>query len=115
LKKKKWGKRLIRLGDLSRLDYLSYLLNVVALPLLLLSLLLGVMWAYMKLDQFHWYDVKVLGSFLVLIVYSVYLYVRISKGQQGKSMAFWNMASFLILLINFFLFGSLSNFHFWNS
>ncbi|KAB2495670.1 MULTISPECIES: cytochrome C assembly family protein [Priestia] len=115
LKKKKWGKRLIRLGDLSRLDYLSYLLNVVALPLLLLSLLLGVMWAYMKLDQFHWYDVKVLGSFLVLIVYSVYLYVRISRGQQGKSMAFWNMASFLILLINFFLFGSLSNFHFWNS
>ncbi|AKO94303.1 MULTISPECIES: cytochrome C assembly family protein [Priestia] len=115
LKKKKWGKRLIRLGDLSRLDYLSYLLNVVALPLLLLSLLLGVMWAYMKLDHFHWYDVKVLGSFLVLIVYSVYLYVRISRGQQGKSMAFWNMASFLILLINFFLFGSLSNFHFWNS
>ncbi|YCA43057.1 cytochrome c biogenesis protein [Bacillus sp. JZ8] len=115
LKKKKWGKRLIRLGDLSRLDYLSYLLNVVALPLLLLSLLLGVMWAYMKLDQFHWYDVKVLGSFLVLIVYSIYLYVRISRGQQGKSMAFWNMASFLILLINFFLFGSLSNFHFWNS
>ncbi|MCY8233669.1 cytochrome C assembly family protein [Priestia endophytica] len=115
LKKKKWGKRLIRLGDLSRLDHLSYLLNVVALPLLLLSLLLGIMWAYMKLDQFHWYDVKVLGSFLVLIVYSVYLYVRISRGQQGKSMAFWNMASFLILLINFFLFGSLSNFHFWNS
>ncbi|XQY90894.1 cytochrome C assembly family protein [Metabacillus sp. HB246100] len=115
LKKKKWGKRLLRLEDLSKLDHMSYVLNVIGVPMLLLSLILGIIWAYIKLENFHWYDAKVLGSFTVLLTYSLYLYVRIVKELQGKSVAFINLAAFLILLINFFLFGSLSRFHFWDS
>jgi HemX protein len=115
LKQKKWGKRLLRIEDLSKLDYMSYVLNVVGVPMLLLSLILGVIWAYIKIPNFHWYDAKVLGSFFVLTAYSVYLYIRVGKGLQGKAIATWNMALFLVLLINFFLFGSLSNFHIWYS
>ncbi|WP_078545292.1 cytochrome C assembly family protein [Litchfieldia alkalitelluris] len=115
LKKKKWGKRLLRLGDLSKLDHMSYVLNVIGVPMLLLSLVLGILWAYISLSTFHWYDAKVLGSFTVLLVYSYYLYKKVVIGLQGKSIALWNIGSFLILLINFFLFGSLSRFHFWNS
>lgn len=111
LKKKKWGKRLIRIDDLSKLDRIAYILNVIAVPMLLLSLILGAIWAYIKLDDFHWYDTKVLGSFTVLIVYSFYLYNKIVKELQGRTIALWNAASFLFLLINFFLFGSLSRFH----
>ncbi|MCD7032889.1 cytochrome c biogenesis protein [Metabacillus sp. GX 13764] len=111
LKKKKWGKRLLRIEDLSKLDRNAYLLNVIAVPMLLLSLILGSVWAYTKLDNFHWYDAKVLGSFAVLIVYSFYLYNKIVKDLQGRSIALWNAAAFLVLLINFFLFGSLSRFH----
>lgn len=113
LKQKKWGKRLLRIEDLSRLDFLSYLLNLIGVPILLLGLILGVMWAYIKIPNFHWYDIKVLGSFSVLAIYSIYLYRRVALKMQGKAIAFWNIASFLVLLINFFLFGSLSQFHFW--
>lgn len=112
LKKKKWGKRLWRLGDLAKFDDLAYVLNGVGVPVLLLSLILGVVWAYMKVDHFVLYDAKVLGSFTVLATYSFYLYKRAVKGIQGKEMAVWNVGSFLILLINFFLFGTLSQFHF---
>lgn len=115
LKKKKWGKRLLRLEDLSKLDHMSYVLNVIGVPMLLLSLILGVIWAYIKVNHFQWYDAKVLGSFMVLITYGIYLYIRIVKELQGKSVALLNIASFLVLLINFFLFGSLSRFHFWDS
>ncbi len=115
LKQKKWGKRLLRMDDLSKLDHMSYVLNVIGVPMLLLSLLLGILWAYISLDTFHWYDAKVLGSFIVLIAYSFYLYKKVVIGLQGKSIALWNLGSFLILLINFFLFGSLSRFHFWSS
>jgi HemX protein len=115
LKKKKWGKRLLRLEDLSKLDHMSYVLNVIGVPMLLLSLILGVIWAYIKVAHFQWYDAKVLGSFMVLITYGIYLYIRIVKELQGKSVALLNIASFLVLLINFFLFGSLSRFHFWDS
>ncbi|MBU7593752.1 inner membrane protein YpjD [Metabacillus halosaccharovorans] len=115
LKKKKWGKRLLRIEDLSKLDHMSYVLNVIGVPMLLLSLILGIIWAYIKVQNFHWYDAKVLGSFMVIFTYGVYLYMRIVKELQGKSVALLNLASFLVLLINFFLFGSLSRFHFWDS
>lgn len=115
LKKKKWGKRLLRIEDLSKLDHMSYVLNVIGVPMLLLSLILGIIWAYIKVQNFHWYDAKVLGSFMVIFTYGIYLYMRIVKELQGKSVALLNIASFLVLLINFFLFGSLSRFHFWDS
>ncbi|WLR50105.1 cytochrome c biogenesis protein [Bacillus tianshenii] len=113
IKKKKWGTRLRRLGNLSTLEKMSFSLSMIGVPLLLVSLILGIVWAYISLDPFHWYDAKVLGSFLVLLAYSTYLYLRVGKGFQGKVLAYWNIGAFLVLLSNFFLFGTLSNFHFW--
>ena len=67
LKRKKWGKRLIRIGDLSKLDHFSYVLNVIGVPMMLLSLILGMHWAYIKVPELTWYDTKILGSFIVLM------------------------------------------------
>jgi len=115
LKRKKWGTRLIRLADLSSLEKMSYLLNVIGVPLLMMSLILGTQKAYIQVPNMIWYDSKVIGSFVVLAIYSIYLYLKAGKGIAGKNLALWNIASFLIVLINFFLFGKLSNFHFWYS
>jgi HemX protein len=113
LKRKKWGKRLLRLADLEKLERLSYILAVVGVPMLILSLILGLQWAFLKLPGMPWYDIKIIGSFLLLTAYSIYLYLRIGRNIAGKSLALWNVGSFLIVLINFFLFGRLSSFHFW--
>ncbi|MCL6572351.1 MAG: cytochrome c biogenesis protein CcsA [Bacillus sp. (in: Bacteria)] len=113
LKKKKWGKRLVRLADLEKLEKLSYILAVIGVPMLLLSLILGLQWAFLKVPGMPWYDMKVIGSFLVLSAYSIYLYLRIGKNLSGRQLAIWNTASFLIVIINFFLFGKLSSFHLW--
>lgn len=113
LKQKKWGKRLLRLDDLSKLDHMSYVLNLIGVPMLLLSLILGLLWAYIKVDNFYFYDAKVIGSFFVLVIYAWYLYKRVVLKLQGKAIANWNIGAFLLLLVNFFLFGSLSSFHFW--
>lgn len=115
LKRKKWGTRLQRLADLSKLDKLSYVLILIGVPMLMISLILGLQWAYIKVPNMHWYDSKVIGSFVVIAVYSIFLYLKVGKGLAGKQLALWNVASFLIVLINFFLFGSLSSFHFWYS
>ena len=115
LKRKKWSKRLVRIADLSKLDHLSYVLNVIGVPMLLLSLILGVQWAFIKVPDMIWFDTKVIGSFIVLCIYSVFIYLRVGKELYGKSLAFWNVASFLIVLLNFFLFGKLSSFHFWST
>jgi HemX protein len=115
LKRKKWGTRLRRLADLSKLDKMSFVLNLIGVPMLIISLILGTTWAYIKVPEMIWYDSKVIGSFIVLAIYSIYLYLKVGKGLTGNKLALWNLASFLVVLINFFLFGKLSSFHFWYS
>ncbi|MCM3765470.1 inner membrane protein YpjD [Neobacillus niacini] len=115
LKRKKWGPRLLRIADLEKLERLSYILAVVGVPMLLLSLILGLQWAFLKLPGMPWYDIKIIGSFILLTAYSIYLYLRTVRNLSGKKLAIWNTASFLIVLINFFLFGQLSTFHIWYS
>ncbi|MBV7506011.1 cytochrome c biogenesis protein [Bacillus sp. sid0103] len=115
LKRKKWGTRLIRLADLDKLEKSSYILAVIGVPMLLLSLILGLQWAFLKVPGMPWYDMKIIGSFLLLTVYSILLYLHIMKNVSGRQLAIWNTAAFLIVLINFFLFGRLSSFHLWYS
>ncbi|OIU70749.1 cytochrome c biogenesis protein CcsA [Rossellomorea aquimaris] len=115
LKEKKWGQRLWRISDLSKLEKMSYILNAIGVAMLLLSLILGLQWAFIKLPNFILYDPKIIGSFILLILYSIYLYLRIKKNVFGKSLAMLNAAAFLIILINFFLGSRLSSFHFWYS
>ena len=114
LKKKKWGKKLLRLGDLSKLEKLSYILNVIGIPVLFIALVLGVRWAQIKLPDINWIDTKIVGSFFIIIVYSFYIYCKQGKQIFGKNLALINIAAFLLVLLNFFLFSSLSGFHYRN-
>ncbi|OLS41508.1 inner membrane protein YpjD [Bacillus sp. MRMR6] len=115
LKRKKWGPRLKRLPDLSKLERYSYILVVIGVPMLLLSLILGLQWAIIKLPGMPWYDIKIIGSFILLAAYSIFLYLRIRRNLSAKQLAIYNAGTFLFVLVNFFLLGQLSSFHFWYS
>lgn len=111
LKEKKGLNWMWRLGDLQRLDSLSFIAVTLGVPLLTIAITLGVVWANVANAEFYWFDLKTIGSLFVLAVYTLYLFLRLGKGQQGKSISIYNTAAFLILLVNFFLFNVLSNFH----
>jgi len=112
LKKKQWGKRLIRIPDLAKLEYISYLLNVISVPILLIALILGIQWAIIQKPAFFWYDPKIIGSFIVLFIYSIYLYLRTTNKLRGKNIALLNIMNFLMVMINFIFIGKFSSFHF---
>lgn len=114
LKNKKWGRRLIRFGDLPHLEKMSYYFVMIGVPTFLLSVILGLIWGHITIEPFNYLDAKVILSFIVLIVYSYYLYTKVGKRQQGVSLALLNSAAFLVVLINIFLPGSLTGFHIWN-
>ncbi|GAA0442313.1 cytochrome c biogenesis protein [Lentibacillus halophilus] len=111
LKEKKGFHWIWRLGDLNLLDAISFRAVTLGVPLLTMSIILGVVWAYVANAEFYWFDLKTIGSILMLIVYIIYLLLRLGKGYLGKSISIYNSAAFLLLLINFFLFSMLSNFH----
>ncbi|GAB3050101.1 cytochrome C assembly family protein [Virgibacillus ainsalahensis] len=112
LKNKKGIKWMWRLGDLKLLDRYSFTAVTIGVPLLMISIISGVVWAYVTNAEFYWFDMKTIGSILVLAVYIVYLLLRLVTKYQGKAIAVYNTAAFLILLVNFFLFSLLSDFHF---
>jgi HemX protein len=113
LKKKMVGKRFWRFESLSKLEHLSLLLNIIGVPLLFSSLVLGIIYANAKLEAFIWFDAKVISSFFVIIIYSFYFYQSVSKGIQGRSLASLNVTAFLLVLINYFLATTLTTFHLW--
>ncbi|WP_411953565.1 inner membrane protein YpjD [Alkalibacillus sp. S2W] len=111
LKRKRWRSLVKRIGNLAQLEKISFLLTVFATPLLLISLILGVLWAYTADDLFYWMDAKTVGSFVVIGIYSIILYIRVRHKLIGKKIAKWNVFAFLFLFCNYLILSMLSNFH----
>jgi len=112
IKKKIGLKWMWRFADLEKLDTYSFYSVMIGVPLLLIGLIFGLVWAFVAPAEFYWFDIKTIGSILVLLVYTIYLLLRMLKGYRGKPISLYNSAAFLWLLINFFLFSTLSGFHF---
>ncbi len=113
LKEKQWGKRMFRIGDLAKLEKFSYIFTLVGFPLMVVGLILGVVWAWIEFGTVPWNDLKVMSSFVVIIVYGVYLFQFVVKKKRGYGLALFNIAAFLVLLVNYFLSSSFSEFHLW--
>jgi len=112
LKGKKGLSWMWRLTDLKKLDAYSYSTVLIGVPLLSVGLLLGFVWAFTSGSEFYWMDMKTVGSMILLGIYVVYLLLRRTQGYRGKPISMFNSATFLVLLINFLLFNTMSNFHF---
>ena len=113
LKSKKWPKQFSRLPSRAQAESgMSYSLYC-GVSLLGVSLILGLVWAYIALPGFKFLDIKIFGSFISLFVYSIIIY----KKQKGKlyatKYAWANVYAFLFILINFFIGSRFSAFHFW--
>jgi HemX protein len=113
LKKKKWTKQWSNLPSLGQTEQGMTISILTGISLLFVSLVLGLQWAYISLEQFSLLDVKIIGSFILLIVYSVLLYRHRKGALNGSSYAMAHIYAFLLLLVNFFLGSRLSEFHFW--
>lgn len=113
LKNKVSFKRLGRFGSLTELERMTFFFTMIGVPLLLISIIWGVIWGHLSLDTFFYFDAKVLTSIVILIMYCFFLYLKIMKKEQGIKLSLVNMAAFLVLLINIFLSRSFSKFHWW--
>ncbi len=113
LKKKKWTKQWSSLPSLGQTEQGMSISILSGISLLFVSLVLGLQWAYISLEQFSLMDMKIIGSFILLIVYSVLLYRHRKGALNGSSYAMAHIYAFLLLLVNFFLGSRLSEFHFW--
>ncbi|MEI4769389.1 cytochrome c biogenesis protein CcsA [Psychrobacillus sp. FJAT-51614] len=113
LKKKKWTKQFSRLPSLKQAETGMTLSIMTGIPLLFVSLVLGLEWAYVSLDIFTVFDFKIVSSVILLLIYIVVLLLRNKAKFKGTNYAWIHIYAFLFVLINFLLGSQLSQFHFW--
>lgn len=113
LKQKKWTKQWSSLPSLGQTEKGMSISIGVGISLLFVSLVLGLQWAYIALVEFSIFDFKIIGSFILVVVYSVILWRHRKGNLNGMSYSLAHLYAFLVLLINFFLGSRLSDFHFW--
>ncbi|QFF99588.1 cytochrome C assembly protein [Psychrobacillus glaciei] len=113
LKKKKWSKQFSRLPSLTQAETGMTLAILVGIPLLFVSLVLGLQWAYVSLSFFSIFDFKIVSSLVLLIIYIVVLLLRKQARFKGTNYAWIHIYAFLFVLINFLLISPLSQFHLW--
>ena len=113
LKQKKWDGQWGRLPSLDQARRAMTISVVIGVPVLLVSLILGLQWAFIAAGPFPVWDPKIVGSFLLLIIYCVLLVLQNRGKLNGPDIAWGHILSFLAVIVNFLLISRLSVFHFW--
>ncbi|MNI43070.1 Cytochrome C assembly protein [compost metagenome] len=113
LKEKQWSTTMQRLPSLEKIEHYTYFAVIIGAPSLLLALTLGVVWISLEGSSNLFFDPKVINSVFVLAAYGFYLFQYHSLRISGNQLAAWNLAAFLIVVINFIVSNLVSGFHGW--
>lgn len=113
LKKKKITHTWSRIPSLQQMSNWMSVTNYIGIPILLVSLVLGLEWAILRLESLSLYDPKIVGSFLLIVLYCGIIYANRRGKLTGTRYAWTQIYAYLLVVINFFLGSSLSNFHLW--
>lgn len=113
LKQKKFNNLWSRLPSLQQTS--SWMSNsmLFGVPLLLISLILGLEWGLLTLEGLSVFDTKIVGSFILAVIYLAILVLHRNGKLVGVPYAWIQVYTFLLVVINFFLGSKLSNFHLW--
>lgn len=114
LREKRWNDVFRRLPALDKLDAFTFRLIIVGFPLLLVAMILGVNWYYTVNGTVLVWDAKPVVSVILLGCYSVWMYLRNASDWSGRKLAWFNVVSFGLVIINYLFVGAyFSGFHRW--
>lgn len=111
LKQKKFNQKFFRISDLESLSRFVQVFSIIGCVMLLISLILGIYWGIIFEGASIWVDSKVLGSLLLLIGYSVYIFLHQKNKLMMHRLMDLNIVLFLLLLINYLIVSRFSEFH----
>lgn len=101
-----------RLPSLDALDGLSYRFVGLGFALMVLGIVLGSLWARLTWGIPWFLDPKGIWSLLILVIYGIFIIMRLRFGWRGRKAAYLVLAGFAAVLFNLFVVNnSLSQFH----
>lgn len=113
LKRKKWNLLLRRLPSLDQLERFWFWLVGIGLFLLLISLILGAIWAYKTYGALHWTDIKVVSSLTLFLFYMILFTMAWTRWISTPKIAWCLLITTLLIYVNYFLSEVHFSFHHW--
>ncbi len=90
-----------RLPPLATLDHINYRAAMTGFWFMTLGIMSGSLWASSAWEGFWQWDIKLISSFAIWILYGVHLFGRMTAGWQGKRAAHLSIAGFVLVLFTF--------------
>ena len=84
------------------LDRITYRTISVAFPLLTLTIATGAYWANQTWGSYWSWDPKETWAAITLLVYALYLHMRITVGWRGRRAAYFAIVGFAVVAFTFF-------------
>lgn len=113
LKGKQWSFSLFRLPSLDQMDRYAFRCVISGVLLLMISLVFAFFWIMIIGDLALLFDIKVMSTLGLLIVYVVYVLLHYQRDTSAKRRAWLNLICCAILFLNLFFFNYTSTFHQW--
>ena len=82
-------------------DQITYRLIAVSFPLWTFTVIAGAIWAEKAWGRYWGWDPKEVWSFVIWVVYAAYLHAKVTRGWEGRRAAYFALAGFACLLINY--------------
>ncbi len=102
IKSRKPSELCYRLPSLDELDSLNGRIIACTLPLLIVGLVMGSVWAYQTWGRAWSWDPKETMALITAAFYGEFLWLRYAAGQRGRTPVYVSMAGFACMLATFF-------------
>jgi cytochrome c-type biogenesis protein CcsB len=97
------GPLLSRLPAVSTLDRTTYGIVALAFPIWTFAVIAGAIWAEAAWGRYWGWDPKETWSFITWVIYAGYLHARSTAGWRGRRSAWFAVAAFAALIINYYV------------
>ncbi|MFC4554480.1 c-type cytochrome biogenesis protein CcsB [Georgenia faecalis] len=98
-----WGRLADTVPGSVELERLAYRLNAVGFLLWSFTLVAGAIWAEHAWGRAWGWDPKEVWTFVIWVVYAAYLHARATRGWDGRKAAYFCLAGFGCILVNYFV------------
>jgi cytochrome c-type biogenesis protein CcsB len=95
------GSVLLRLPDAKHLEALCFRIHALAFVCWTFTLIFGAIWANKAWGRYWNWDPKEVWTFVIWVVYAVYLHARATRGFRGNKAAWFALAGFACVIINY--------------
>lgn len=105
-----WARR--EVGSLpapALLERLAYRVNAVAFVMWTFTLVSGAIWAEHAWGRFWGWDAKEVWTFVTWVIYAAYLHARATRGWEGRRAAWFSIAGFASIIINYWIINQFVN------